>query len=265
MPELDPVVVALGLTLFAGLATVLGGLLAVVGRTPGPRGLALGLGLAGGVMVSISFMEVLPGAAEGLVPDFGGWAGTAMLVGFLAGIGSFLLLDRFLPDRVDLDERGDGAPVTRRDRRMLRLGLVTAVGIGLHNLPEGFATFAATLSDPQVGLALAVAMAIHNIPEGLAVAVPVRQATGSRRKALGWAALTGVAEPVGALVGYLVLAPILTDALLSMLFAAVAGIMVVISLDKLLPAAREAGGARITLVGVLIGMVAMMVSLDMLD
>lgn len=265
MPELDPVLVALGLTLFAGLATVLGGLLAVVGRTPGPRGLALGLGLAGGVMVSISFMEVLPGAAEGLVPDFGGWAGTAVLVGFLAGIGSLLLLDRFLPDRVDLDEREDGAPVTRRDRRMLRLGLVTAVGIGLHNLPEGFATFAATLSDPQVGLALAVAMAIHNIPEGLAVAVPVRQATGSRRKALGWAALTGVAEPVGALVGYLVLAPILTDALLSMLFAAVAGIMVVISLDKLLPAAREAGGARITLVGVLIGMVAMMVSLDMLD
>lgn len=265
MPHLDPVLVALGLTLFAGAATVLGGVLAVVGRTPGPRGLSLGLGLAGGVMVSISFMEVLPGATEGLVPDFGHWAGTVTLVGFLAGVGSFLLLDRFLPARVELDEREDGAPVTGRDRRMLRLGLVTAVGIGLHNLPEGFATFAATLSDPQVGLALAVAMAIHNIPEGLAVAVPVRQATGSRRKALGWAALTGIAEPVGALFGYLLIAPILTEALLSLVFAAVAGIMVVISLDKLLPAAREAGGARVSLAGVLIGMVAMMVSLDMLN
>ncbi|PNL18332.1 zinc transporter ZupT [Micrococcus sp. FDAARGOS_333] len=264
MPPSDPVLTALGLTVFAGVTTVLGGVLAVMGRTPGPRGLALGLGLAGGVMVSVSFMEIIPEATDGLVPDFGTWAGTLMLVGFLAGVGSFLAIDRFLPDRIDLDEREDGAPVTRRDRRMMRLGLVTAVGIGLHNLPEGFATFAATLSDPKVGLALAVAMAIHNVPEGLAVAVPVRQATGSRRKALGWAALTGIAEPVGALVGYLLLAPILTEALLSMLFAAVAGIMVVISVDKLLPAAREAGGARVSLAGMLIGMVAMMVSLDML-
>lgn len=264
MTALDPVLVALGLTLFAGAATTLGGVLAVAGRTPGPRGLALGLGLAGGVMVSVSFMEVLPEATAGLVPDFGDWAGTAMLAGFLAGVGAFLLLDRLLPDDVDLEEREDGAPVSRRDRRMLRLGLVTAVGIGLHNLPEGFATFAASLSDPGVGLALAVAMAIHNVPEGLAVAVPVRQATGSRRKALGWAALTGLAEPVGALVGYLVLAPVLTDALLSLVFAAVGGIMVVISLDKLLPAAREAGGARVALTGTLVGMVAMMVSLDML-
>ena len=150
-------------------------------------------------------------------------------------------------------------------RRMLRLGTVTALAIGLHNLPEGFVTFAGTLQDPSVGLALAVAMAVHNVPEGVAVAVPVRQATGSRCKAFAWAAFTGIAEPLGALIGWLLLAPFLTPALLAAVFAAVAGVMVTVSLDALLPAARAAGGRAAALGGVLLGVAAMALSLDLLS
>ncbi|MDO5635080.1 MAG: zinc transporter ZupT [Micrococcus sp.] len=262
---MDPFWTAVALTTFAGAATALGGVLAVIGRPPGLRGMGLGLGLAAGVMLAVSFLEILPKATEDLTGEFGRWAGTVTLAGFLFGVLALVVVDRLVPRRVDLSDPQTEVTVSRRSARLMRLGLVTALGMSLHNLPEGFATFAATLNDPSVGVALAIAMAIHNVPEGLAVAVPIRQATNSRRRALFWASVTGVAEPVGALVGYFLLAPIMSDTLLGFLFAAVAGLMVVISLDKLLPTARESAGGRVTLAGLVIGMVIMMVSLDMLD
>ena len=150
------------------------------------------------------------------------------------------------------------------EARLHRLGLVTALAIGLHNVPEGFVTFAGTLQDPRVGVALAVAMAVHNIPEGVAVAVPVRQATGSRTKAFGWAAFTGATEPVGALALWLLLAPFLTPVLLGAVYAGIAGVMTAVSLAGLLPAARAAGGWRPTLAGATAGALVMAASLWML-
>ena len=141
-----------------------------------------------------------------------------------------VLLERAVPDPVSEMPGDVDDPAGLDRRRMLRLGTVTALAIGLHNLPEGFVTFAGTLQDPSVGLALAVAMAVHNVPEGVAVAVPVRQATGSRRKAFAWAAFTGIAEPLGALIGWLLLGPFLTPALVAAVFAAVAGVMVTVSI-----------------------------------
>ena len=144
------------------------------------------------------------------------------------------------------------------------MGLLTALAIGIHNFPEGLATFTAALDDATLGVAIAVAIAIHNIPEGIAVSVPIYQATGNRKKAFYLSFLSGLAEPVGALIGYLILMPFISPGVLGAVFAIVAGIMVFISLDELLPAAREWGEHHISIYGVISGMAIMALSLILL-
>jgi ZIP family zinc transporter len=140
-----------------------------------------------------------------------------------------------------------------------------ALGLAIHNFPEGMASFATALSDPQLGIAIAIAIAIHNIPEGLAVSAPVYVATGSRSKAFWWSFLSGVAEPLGALLAAIVLLPFLNDVVLGVLLSAVAGIMVFISIDELLPVSRAFGEEHLSIVGVVAGMVVMSLSLWMLQ
>jgi ZIP family zinc transporter len=142
--------------------------------------------------------------------------------------------------------------------------MMTALALGIHNFPEGFATFVSGLQSPEIAISVAIAIALHNIPEGLAVAVPVYQASGSRKKAFTWATVSGLAEPAGAIVGYLILFPFLSDSLLGIVFAAVAGVMVFISLDELLPTAEEYGEHHLAIYGLIAGMAVMAVSLVLL-
>jgi len=152
----------------------------------------------------------------------------------------------------------------KAEARLLRLGLFVALGIGIHNFPEGMATFAGTLADPHMGTAIAVAIAIHNIPEGLAVAAPIFAATGSKGKAFWWSFLSGVSEPLGAGLAAIFLLPFLRDTVLGAVLGGVAGLMVFISLDELLPAAREYGQEHLAIIGVTAGMAVMAVSLWLL-
>ena len=141
------------------------------------------------------------------------------------------------------------------------MGLVTALAIGIHNFPEGLATFAGALADPAIGIAIAVAIAVHNIPEGISVSVPIYFATGSRKKAFWLSFLSGVSEPTGALIGYTILRSIFSETVFGVLFATVAGIMVFISLDELFPAAREYGEGHLAIYGLICGMAVMALSL----
>jgi ZIP family zinc transporter len=248
------VALALLLATLAGLSTTVGSALAVMIRDPGRRFMALSLGFAAGVMILVSFVELLPKGME--VLGFG-WG----MVAFFAGLGAMFLLDEAVPHSYEgvADSAGAG-----NESRLLRLGLFVALGIGIHNLPEGMATFVATLADPGVGSAIAIAIAMHNIPEGLAVAAPVYAATRSKKKAFLWSFLSGVAEPVGAGLAAVFLLPILTDAVLAAVLAGVAGLMVFISLDELLPAAQEHGEQHLAIVGAIAGMIVMAASLWLL-
>jgi zinc transporter, ZIP family len=143
----------------------------------------------------------------------------------------------------------------------MRLGLFTALAIAIHNFPEGLATVTSAISNPRLGIAIAVAIAIHNIPEGIAVSVPIYFATGDKKKAFWLSFFSGLAEPLGAIIGYLVLLRFLNDVVFGVLLAAVAGIMIFISLDELLPAAREYGEAHLAIYGLIAGMMVMAVSL----
>lgn len=222
--------IALGISLLAGLSTGFGGLIVALKRAPGAGFLAGALGFSAGVMVYISFVELLPQGIEGLAEAGSPRAELWGTVAFFAGIGLIALIDRLVPEEINPHEEPSESGVSKAQLR-------------------------------NVGVLSAVAIAIHNIPEGIAVAVPLREATGSRRKAAWWATLSGLAEPLGAIVGYLLLQPFLGPQSLGITFAAIAGIMVFVSLDKLLPTAIQTGKHHTAIYGMIVGMIVMAFSL----
>ena len=242
--ELSTVLFAFALTLFAGLATGIGGALSLLTKKTNTKFLSAALGFSAGVMLYVSFVEIFPKAQEALRAELGVVKGSWATVGaFFLGILLIALIDNLVPSaenphEIHTVEEMDGKSESHKTN-LMRMGLFTALAVGIHNFPEGLATFIAALSNPQLGISIAAAIAIHNIPEGIAVAVPVFYATGSRRKAFKLSFLSGLAEPIGALVGYLLLFRFFNDITSGIVFAAVAGIMVYICLDELLPSARE--------------------------
>ena len=254
------------LTALAGLSTGVGSAIAFLARHTNKRLLCLSLGFSAGVMIYVSMIELLGSARDSLNaelgPATGGWI---VILSFFGGMLVVAMIDRLVPSYENphelhmLEEMSDEA--RERDPRLLRMGVLSALAIAIHNFPEGMATFAAALKDPALGVSIAVAIAIHNIPEGIAVSVPIFYATGNRKKAFTWSLLSGLAEPAGAIIGYLILMPFLNDKVFGVLFASVAGIMVFISFDELLPAAEEYGEHHIALYGLLAGMAIMAVSL----
>ena len=256
------------LTLGAGLATGIGSAIAFFARRTNKRLLSFSLGLSAGVMIYVSFVELFQQANITLSTAWGPRTGALVTAAsFFAGILLIGVIDRLVPSienphEAHLLEEMDHRP---RNPKLMRMGLLTALAIGIHNFPEGIATFASAVDDITLGVAIAVAIAIHNIPEGIAVSVPIYYATGDRAKAFRLSLLSGMAEPAGALLAYLVLMPFMSPTLMGCILAGVAGIMVFISIDELLPAAREYGEAHTSIYGVVAGMALMAVSLLLLD
>jgi len=272
---------ALLLSTLAGLSTTLGSLLVIVVRKPGPRFMTLTLGFSGGVMILVSFVELLPDGIEavGFVPAH---------LAFFGGMVVMFLVDALVPheymgEQHRTAERTYNDPLPayvlsasthpgrhrwrqhrQREGQLLKTGLLVAFGIAVHNFPEGMATFAGAMDERSLGVAIAFAIAMHNIPEGLAVSAPVYAATGSRGMAVLWSFFAGLAEPVGAALTAAILLPFLNEALLGFVLAAVAGIMIFISLDELVPVACSFGEEHLSIVGIIIGMVVMALSLWML-
>lgn len=260
------VLFAFALTLFAGLSTGIGSLLSLITKRTSTKFLSIALGFSAGVMIYVSFVEILAKAKVALVTELGEKLGTWTTVGgFFFGILVIALIDKLIPSaenphEIHTVEEMDGKSESHKSN-LMRMGLFTALAIAIHNFPEGLATFTAALSDPKLGIPIAVAIAIHNIPEGIAVAVPIFYATGSRKKAFKLSFLSGLSEPVGALVGYLLLYHFFNDVVFGFIFALVAGIMVYISLDELLPSAEEYGEHHLAIYGLIAGMAVMAASL----
>ncbi len=254
------------LTLLAGLSTGIGSALAFFARPGGKGLLAFALGFSGGVMIYVSFVEILPQGSD-LIARALGEAGPWATVGaFFFGVVLIAVIDALVPtldnphDASLAEEMSTPAP----ERKLQRMGVLTALAIGIHNFPEGFATMVAAQQDLSVGISIAVAIALHNIPEGISVAVPIYYATGNRRRAFWLSFSSGLAEPVGALIGVLVLRPFVNDLVVGASLASVAGIMVFISLDQLIPNAKKYGREHHSVYGLIAGMAVMAVSLLLL-
>jgi len=260
-------ILAFSLTLFAGLCTGIGSAMAFFTKHTNTKFLSVALGFSAGVMIYISFVEILVKAQDSMVAAMGEKMGSWMTVlAFFGGIAFVAIIDKLIPSfenphEVHKIEEMEDAEQAKKTRKLFRMGIFTALIIALHNFPEGLATFTSALTDPALGIAIAVAIAIHNIPEGIAVSIPVYYATKSKKRAFKYSFISGLAEPAGAIVGYLLIRPFWNDTTFGFIFAGVAGIMVFISLDQLLPAAREYGEHHLSIYGLLLGMVTMAVSL----
>lgn len=265
--ELNNILIAFGLTLFAGLSTGIGSALAFFTKHTNKVALSIALGFSAGVMIYVSFVEILSEAFSRLTESNGELLGSWITVGaFFGGVIVIGIIDRLIPSYENPHEihtvEEMGKHVHKYEcKRLKRMGFFVALAIAIHNFPEGFATFATAVVDLKIGVAIAVAIAIHNIPEGIAVSFPIYCATNSKRKAFKYSFLSGLAEPLGALVGYFFICQNMSMECLGIILAAVAGIMVFISLDELLPAAREYGHPHLAIYGLFVGMAVMAVSL----
>jgi ZIP family zinc transporter len=280
--------IAFGLTLLAGMATGIGSVIAFTAKRTNYRFLSVATGFSAGVMLYVSFVEIFVKGAEALAATYGTLGHWINATSFFFGMLLIGIVDNLIPAAENPHEthsEAETAPLhDKSDRisrstdmdktygahhhRLMRMGLFTALAIAIHNFPEGLATFLAALQDPALGLAIAVAVALHNIPEGISVSVPIFYATGNRRKAFVYSLLSGLSEPVGAGVAYLALrffaggqGGIIPPQLLGMLFGGIAGIMVYISLDELLPTSRAYGKGHDSLLGLVAGMMVMALSL----
>lgn len=265
---MNNVLFAFLITLFAGLSTGIGSFIAFFAKTTNTKFLSLALGFSAGVMIYVSMIEIFFKAEEGLIlalgENLGSWVN---VLSFFGGMLLIAIIDKLIPKAENPHEVHvveDNYNEEMKKNNLMRMGLFTALAIAIHNFPEGLATFIVALKEPTLAIPIAIAIALHNIPEGIAVSVPIYYATGSKRKAFLYSFLSGLAEPVGALVGYLILMPFLNDVILGILFAGVAGIMVFISLDELLPASEKYGEHHLSIYGLVSGMAVMAISLLLL-
>ncbi len=274
---MNPIAHALILTLIAGAATGLGGALVLFRKRISSNFLAGALGLSAGVMIFISLAELYPQAQDAISASCGGIRGSVFVVlAFFFGMGLITLIDFLIPEYenpheasgLSLDSKNAATDLIEHSGSgaLKKLGIMSALAIAIHNFPEGMATFIGALNDPQTGTGIAFAIAIHNIPEGIAVAIPIYFATKSKGKALLYALLSGLTEPVGAFIcyGITALSGVSLDgggAAFPLILAAVAGIMIYISLDELLPTAEKYGRHHVAIAGVVAGMAIMAVSM----
>ncbi len=295
---MDNVLYALGLTMFAGLATGIGSVLAFAAKRTNYRFLSISTGFSAGVMLYVSFVEIFIKGADALVVSYGEyWGHWINALSFFCGILLIVVIDTCIPSAENPHEtysieeieplHDDSAPLPdftaevddsniasgahthgHNHTKLMRMGLFTALAIGIHNFPEGLATFLAALQDPDLGIAIAIAVALHNIPEGISVSVPIYYATGSRKKAFIYSFLSGLSEPIGAGIAYLGIrfflggdSGVIPPQVMGILFGGVAGIMVYISLDELLPTSRAYGKGHDSLFGLIGGMFVMALSL----
>ena len=261
------VAIAFVSTALAGLATMLGALIVFLSKSDNKRFLSAALGFSAGVMIFISFMEMMPMAQENFMTTMSdAKAQWMVLVSFFGSMAVFGLISHLVPEADEPHEIKTEEEMEEKSHELAleQVGLKSALAIGIHNFPEGMVTFMTSLLDPAMGVSIAIAIAMHNIPEGIGVAAPIYFATNDKKRALWLTFLSGVSEPIGAILAYLLLRPFLTPTLFGVVFGAISGIMVLISFDELLPASRAYGETHLSLLGLIFGMMVMGASLVVL-
>ncbi len=274
-------ILALILSTLAGLSTVLGGFVTFFIKENSLKFLSFGLGLSAGVMLFISLVDLYPESCEMIKNQLGERFLFLAVLSFAVGILIAVLIDYFIPDHLQNqmftkqlganEKHEDSTDCTENENAIISIGkikkagILTALVVAIHNLPEGLATFFLTAQDVMLGIGIVIAIAIHNIPEGMAISIPVYQATHSKRKAFLYSFLSGMAEPVGGVIGFIIIKTLFPNLCVGILFSLVAGIMTYISLDTLLPLSKDYDTGHYSISGVVLGLLIMGIALVLLE
>ena len=262
---MNHVAIAFLVTLIAGLFTSVGSCLSFLIKRTNTKLLSLLLGFAAGVMIYLSMMEILIEGMDTLSTIYGTKQGIFYgILSFVGGMAIIALINKIIPHNENHHIGGENTKTNDNlegRQKLMRTGMVTAVAITIHNFPEGLAVFMSVLQDPKLAISTAFGIALHNVPVGIAISAPIYYATGNKKKAFMYSFVSGLSAPLGGVVGYLLLMPIMNDTIVGILFGIVAGIMVFVSLDELLPAAREYEETRTSIFGLIIGMFVMAIIL----
>ena len=257
------------ITLLAGFATVIGGFITFFVNKNNLKLLSFGLGFSAGVMIFVSLTEILTTSENLLKASYPVKYHWMLFWGFIAGVVISKLIDEFIPDHVEEEDFSEVCSADdehcKRKHKIKRAGLLTAVAIAIHNFPEGLGTFLVSSQDMAIGISVAFAIALHNIPEGIAVALPIYHATGKKRLAIWYSFWTGITEPIGAIIGLILLQFFLPHVFVGLSMAAVVGIMIYISFDTLLPLSHEYGDWHYAIGGVMSGMILIWASLLLIN
>lgn len=240
------------LTLLTGLSTGIGSLIAFFLKRDNFKFLSLMLGFSAGVMIYVSFTTLLPEAEMLLLKNHS--IKQALFISntaFFLGILLAILIDRFIPEPQNTKISNNNPLI--ENKTLLKTGLFVAIILAIHNFPEGLSTFISALTETSIGYSVALAMALHNIPEGIAVSIPIFYATGSAKKAFFYSFLSGLIEPIGAVFGYFVLLPLISNQLMGSIFAFIAGIMIYISFASLYPLAQKTTDSKLSINGLFLG------------
>jgi ZIP family zinc transporter len=275
---MENVILGLLLSLIAGLSTSIGSFLAFFMKKPSPKFISFIMGFSAGVMILISFVELLNESINIIGPLLG-------LMFFFIGMITMFLIDILVSHEYEYEDsievlinnNGKSKPHLhyghrhrhrhhgeKKNNKLAKTSIFIIFGVFIHNFPEGMATFVGTLTQVELGILLTIAVALHNIPEGIAVAIPIYAYTQDKKKAFKWSFISGMSEPLGALITWLVLFPFINDFVLNAMLGAVGGIMVYISLDELLPISRSLAKEHYSIIGIITGMFVMAVSLIIL-
>lgn len=243
------------LSLLAGLSTLIGAFMVFFSKTKDKKLITFALSFSAGVMITISFTDLLPTASETLNKIYGKLGGGFLSILFLIiGVIIAFLIDNFIPENESIGVDTDN------NSTLFRVGFVSMIALMFHNFPEGIATYISGYQDTTLGITIAMAIALHNIPEGVSIAMPIYYSTGSRKKAFLYTFISGIAEPVGAIMSYLFLKPYINDFILSVVFALVAGIMIYISFAELIPEAKSYNHNLIYIFSIILGICVMPIS-----
>ena len=234
------------LSLFAGLSTVLGAMIVFFSKSTNKKLITFALSFSAGVMISISFTDLFPSAQETLIKSNGTIKGVFLSLLFLL-LGAFMamLIDNFIPEETS---------ICTSNSSLYKVGFVSMIALFLHNFPEGITTYISGYQDAALGITVALAISLHNIPEGISIAMPIYYSTNDKKKAIKYTFYSGMAEPLGALLAFIFLKPYINDLILSILFALVAGIMIYISFQELIPEARSYKYNKLYIISLFIGL-----------
>ena len=193
------------------------------------------------IMIGISITDLIPESTFILLKNYG--VGKGIVISFITFIIGILLV-KYLHKLMNKTEQKND---------LYKLGILNMLALILHNFPEGIATFMSSYKDIELGLKLALAIAFHNIPEGISIAVPIYYATKSKKNAIFKTFLSGIAEPIGAIIAYIFLSKYITDNFISMILLLVGGIMITLAIEVIFPKAKKYNLDKYLYLGLIIG------------